>query len=108
QKHVRVDSECPRKIDALAHSARKLARVITFKSTKTDELEQIERALTLLFANLSRHLRTNQRICKHRSPGQEAVVLKNEAAVAAWPAEWLPVEQNTARGGRLNPGHHPQ
>ena len=59
-------------------------------------------------ADLAGDLGTDQGVGKHRAPRQQAVVLKDEAAVVARPAQRLAVEQDGAGGGGLEPRHHAQ
>ena len=57
QQHVGIDRERAGEIDALAHAAGKLARIIVLEAAEADELEQVERALALLVADLARRPR---------------------------------------------------
>ena len=52
-------------------------------------------------ADLARDLGTDQRVGQHGAPGQQAVVLEHEAAVAAGPVERAAVEQDRAGARRL-------
>ena len=108
QQDFRIDRERAREVDALAHAAGKLARIVVLEAFEPDELEQVERALALRGADAAGDLGADQRIGEHGAPRQQAVVLEHEAAVAARAAHDAAVEQHLARARRLEPGDDAQ
>ncbi len=58
----------------------------------------------LLPAHIS-ELQAEGDVGEHRPPGEEAEILKDEAAVVAGPAHREAVYQNPAGGGRYQPAH---
>src|SRR5262249_604810 len=102
EQDFRVDRERAREVDALAHAAGELARVIGFKTIEADELEEVERAPTRCPAAAG-DFGADQRIGEHGAPGQEVVGLEYDAGVAARLAPGAAAEQHFACARALQP-----
>src|SRR5262249_10747772 len=98
---LRVDGERAGEIDALAHAAGELARMVVLESLEADELQELQCALPFGRADAPRDLAPDDRVSEHRAPRQKIVVLEHEAAVAARTAHGASVERHLARAGRL-------
>ncbi len=96
EQDLRVDRQRAGKIDALAHAAGKLAREIGLESAEPDEGQQIERAPLLPLARMAGDLRADHRVGEHGAPRQEAVLLEDEAAVAAGSPHGAAVDRDLA------------
>src|SRR6516165_1615703 len=103
QQNLRVDGERAREIDALAHAAGELARMVMLEPFEPHELEQLHGARALRWPDLSRNLAPDDGVGEYRTPGQEIVVLKYESAIAAGRIHDAPVEQHFPGARRLEP-----
>src|ERR1041385_3137775 len=84
------------------------ARLGALEAAEPDELQKSERALPLRRADAAGDFRADQRVGQHRAPGQQAVVLEHEAAIAARAAQRRAVEQDGARRRGLEAGDDAQ
>src|SRR5262249_57670401 len=101
QEDLGVDGEGAGEIDALAHAARELARMVVLESLEADELQKLHRALPFGRADSPGDLAPDDRVGEHRAPRQKIVVLEHEAAVAARTAHGASVERDLAPAGRF-------
>ena len=84
-------------VDALAHAAGKLPRVIVLEAFEPDELQQLHGALAVGRTDRAGDLAADDGVGEHGAPRQQAVVLEHEAAVGAGLAHGAAVEQHVAR-----------
>ena len=96
QQDFRIDGERAGEIDALAHAAGELARVIVLEAFEPDELEQLHGALAVGSADRAGDFAADDGVGEHRAPRQQAVVLEHKAAVGAGLAHGAAVEQHFA------------
>ena len=96
QQDFRVDRERAGEVDALAHAAGQLARIVVLEAVEPDQLEQLHGAPPLDRADLAGDLGPDDGVGEHRAPRQQAVALEHEAAVAAGTVQRAAVEQQLA------------
>src|SRR5215472_5555196 len=99
QQDLRVDGERASEIDALAHAARELARMVVLEALEADELQELHRAPPFGRPDSARDLAPDDRVGEHCAPRQKIVALEHEAAVAARAAHGASVERHPARAG---------
>ena len=103
-----IDREGAGEIDALAHAARELARIIVLEAFEAHELEQAHGVRPLRGAQGAADLRSDFRIGENVAPGQQIVLLEHEAAIGARPRDAPPIQMRLARGGLLQPADDAQ
>src|SRR4029077_2253327 len=82
--------------------------MIVFDGLEADELQQLQRAPPLGWANSTCDLAPDDRVGKHRAPRQEIIGLEHEAAVPAWSRDRAPVELDLPGARRLEAGDDAQ
>src|SRR3954447_12715940 len=82
--------------------------MVILETLEPDELQQLHCSLAFRRPDLARDLAADDRVGEHRAPGQQAVVLEHEAAIAARATHRAPVEQYLARACRLEAGDDAQ
>ena len=85
-----MDDERAREADALAHAARKLARIGGFVAVEPDEIDRGERAPADLRAPAGRSAsRPELHVFEHREPGKSAKLWNTIAMPGAGPDDRL-------------------
>ena len=96
QQNFRPDDERAGKANALAHTARQLLRIGTFKTVETDEVDGCERPLAPLGRSDALSLETKLDVLQHRQPGKERKALKNHGNVGIGAKNRTPLESDVA------------
>src|SRR5579862_1937380 len=91
QQYLGLCIERTGEIDALSHAPRELVRIVLLEPAQPDEIDIARGALPLGLAVAALDLRTERDIRNHVSPRQQAVLLENQRAAAAWTFHHLAV-----------------
>src|SRR5215472_2013580 len=108
EENIRIDRKRAREVDALAHAAGELARMVALEAFEPDQLQQFERAAAGRRIGAACDLRPDHRVVEHGAPRQQVVGLEYEAAVTARPRHRLAVDQDPPRRRRLEAGDDAQ
>ena len=97
QKELRLHDQRARDIDALAHPAGKLVRVVIGKTGEADQFDQGQRPLPALgLGEPALQVETVHHVFAHGAPGKQAVVLKHHGPVGPRSAHRPSVDQDLA------------
>src|SRR5262245_16189455 len=97
QQELRLDRESARDIDALAHAAGELVRIVLGKAAQPDQIDQRARPLPALgLGEPALQVEAVGPVLDDRAPGKQAVVLEHHGAVRAGPLDRAAVEQDRA------------
>jgi hypothetical protein len=97
QQELRLHRERARDIDALAHAAGELVRIVLGKAAQPDELDQRARPLPALgLGEPTLQVEAVGHVLDDRAPRKQAVVLEHHGAVRAGPFDRTAVEQDCA------------
>ncbi len=83
QQDARIDCECARHVDALAHAARELVRVVALEASETRHGDEFFRDLRGLRPGLARKREPIGHVLDHGLPGQQRILLEHHGAVRA-------------------------
>src|SRR5215469_1104617 len=102
------DRERAREVDALAHSAGELVRIVALKAGQADELDHRLRPRAGLRLADALQLEAEAHIAQHIAPRIERVLLEHEAAVGAGRGDDVTADENAAACRLGEPLQHPQ
>src|SRR6516225_4987672 len=81
QQYLRVLGESAREPDTLLHAARYLVRVVVLEAGEADPIDVVAADLPAPRSRDAGNLEPELDIAKHAAPGQQSIVLKDQAAV---------------------------
>ncbi len=106
-KQLRIVHQRACQGNALRHAARQLVRMSVFKSIEADELQRFGDATTFCL-QVALRLWPKRRVAPDRAPGVERGVLEHDHARWMRARYRLTIDEQVARGRRLQAGHEPQ
>ena len=98
---MRVHHQRARDIDALAHAARQLMRIVIGKTAQAHKLDQRQRPLVpLLLAELGLEVEAIHDVLRHGAPREQAVVLEHHGAIGTRSMDSAAIDQHLPGGNR--------
>src|SRR5262245_42631867 len=98
---MRLNGEGARDGHTLAHSSRKLMRILIFKAGETDKIDVVPREILALVRGQPFHFQTERNVLRNIHPGKQRVVLENHRVLPARHADRHAIDGNAAGRGRL-------